>query len=144
MRVEIYSDVVCPWCYIGKRRLEKAMAMTADRFAFDVEYFPFELNPQMPDEGSNYREYLCRKFGSEAKFHELNEHVKRVAAHEGLDFRMEPDAICFWIYPPMASKRACGGVPMFSASFTSIRNFIVESSLWVWCDQSCITSNDVV
>lgn len=89
VKIGVVSDVVCPWCYIGKRRLEKAMAMTADRFAFDVEYFPFELNPHMPDEGSNYREYLCRKFGSEAKFHELNEHVKRVAAREGLDFRME-------------------------------------------------------
>lgn len=89
VKIGVVSDVVCPWCYIGKRRLEKAMAMTADRFAFDVEYFPFELNPHMPDEGSNYREYLCRKFGSEAKFHELNDHVKRVAAREGLDFRME-------------------------------------------------------
>ena len=89
VKIGVVSDVVCPWCYIGKRRLEKAMAITADRFAFDVEYFPFELNPHMPEEGNNYREYLCRKFGSEAKFHELNEHVKGVAAREGLDFRME-------------------------------------------------------
>lgn len=89
VKIGIVSDVVCPWCYIGKRRLEKAMAMTADRFAFDVEYFPFELNPHMPPEGSDYRDYLCRKFGSEAKFNQLNEHVKQIAAREGLDFRME-------------------------------------------------------
>lgn len=89
LKIGVVSDVVCPWCYIGKRRLEKAMEKSSDRFAFDVEYFPFELNPQMPEAGTNYREYLCRKFGSEAKFHELTEHVSRVAANEGLDFRLD-------------------------------------------------------
>lgn len=89
VKIGIVSDVICPWCYIGKRRLEKAMEMSAAHFAFDVEYFPFELNPNTPQEGVDYREYLCRKFGSEAKFLELNEHVTRVAARENLDFRPE-------------------------------------------------------
>ena len=89
IKVGVVSDVVCPWCYIGKKRLEKAMALSADRFDFEVEYFPFELNPHMPEEGADYREYLCKKFGSEEKFQELTDHVKRVAAAEGLDFRLE-------------------------------------------------------
>lgn len=89
IRVGVVSDVVCPWCYIGKRRLEKAMALSADRFDFEVEYFPFELNPHIPEEGVDYREYLCKKFGSEEKFTELHEHVKRIAASEGLDFRLD-------------------------------------------------------
>ena len=89
IKVGVVSDVVCPWCYIGKRRLEKAMELTSDRFAFDVEYFPFELNPHMPAEGVNYREYLCKKFGSEAKFMELSAHVKQVAAREGLIFNLD-------------------------------------------------------
>lgn len=89
IKIGVVSDIVCPWCYIGKRRLEKAMDLASDRFDFDVEYFPFELNPHTPQEGYDYREYLCRKFGSEAKFHALNEHVKQVAAREGLDFHME-------------------------------------------------------
>lgn len=89
LKIGVVSDVVCPWCYIGKRRLEKAMEKSSDRFAFDVEYFPFELNPQMPEAGTNYREYLSRKFGSEAKFHELTEHVSRVAANEGVTFRLD-------------------------------------------------------
>ena len=86
VRIGIVSDVVCPWCYIGKRRLEKAMALTSDRFEFEREYLPFELDPHIPEEGVDYRDYFCKKFGSEAKFQELADHVKKVAAREGLEF----------------------------------------------------------
>ena len=89
IKIGVVSDIVCPWCYIGKRRLEKAMELSSDRFEFDVEYFPFELNPHMPEEGADYREYLSNKFGSESKFLELTDHVKRVAAREGLEFNMD-------------------------------------------------------
>jgi predicted DsbA family dithiol-disulfide isomerase len=93
IKIGIVSDVVCPWCYIGKRRLEKAMEMSSDRFDFDVEYFPFELNPHMPEEGVDYRDYLCRKFGSEAKFVELSTHVKQIAAREGLTFNLDQQKV---------------------------------------------------
>jgi predicted DsbA family dithiol-disulfide isomerase len=89
IKIGVVSDVVCPWCYIGKRRLEKAMHQSSDRFDFDVEYFPFELNPHMPEEGADYREYLTNKFGSESKFLELTNYVKQIAAQEGLDFNMD-------------------------------------------------------
>ena len=89
IKIGVVSDVVCPWCYIGKRRLEKAMMITSDRFEFEVEYFPFELNPRMPEEGADFKEYLCRKYGSEAKFYELTEHIKNTAAREGLNFSLE-------------------------------------------------------
>ena len=89
MKVEIWSDVVCPWCYIGKRRLERAMERVSDRFEFEVEYFPFELNTRMPAEGIDFNEYLCKKFGSESKSRELSEHVRRVAANEGLHFNLD-------------------------------------------------------
>lgn len=89
IRIGIVSDVVCPWCYIGKRRLENAMALTSDRFEFEREYLPFELNPHIPEEGADYREYFCKKFGTEAKFQELADHVKKVAAREGLEFNPE-------------------------------------------------------
>ena len=87
LKIGVVSDVVCPWCYIGKRRLEKAMELTSDRFIFEVEYFPFELNPHMPEQGADYHEYHCRKFGSEEKFRELNDHVGLVASRENLDFK---------------------------------------------------------
>ena len=89
IKIGVVSDVVCPWCYIGKRRLEKAMQLAPGFYDFDVEYYPYELNPHIPEEGLDYRGYLCRKFGSESKFHELTRHITRVAADEGLDFRLD-------------------------------------------------------
>jgi predicted DsbA family dithiol-disulfide isomerase len=89
IRIGVVSDVVCPWCYIGKRRLEKAMLQSSDRFDFEVEYFPFELNPHMPEKGVDYREYLVNKFGSESKYEQLTSHVKLVAAQDGIGFNMD-------------------------------------------------------
>lgn len=89
IKIGVVSDVVCPWCYIGKRRLEKAIHQSSDRFDFEVEYFPFELNPQMPEEGTDYRQYLVGKFGSESKFLQLTNHVKEIAAQEGLEYNMD-------------------------------------------------------
>jgi predicted DsbA family dithiol-disulfide isomerase len=84
IKIGVVSDVVCPWCYIGKRRLEKAIAELSDRFTFEVEYFPFELNPQMPSQGVDQKEYLMNKFGGEERYHQLTDHVTTVAAQEGL------------------------------------------------------------
>ncbi len=84
--VDVVSDVVCPWCYIGKRRLEKAMIALKDEIEFEVNYLPFELNPSMPKEGKNQREYLTKKFGSDERYEELTANVTRVAAEEGIQF----------------------------------------------------------
>lgn len=86
IKVDVVSDVVCPWCYIGKRRLEKAMAQLADQYEFDVEYHPFELNPSMPIEGANQKMYLTKKFGSAQRYEQITQHVTEVAATEGLRF----------------------------------------------------------
>lgn len=86
IKIEVVSDVVCPWCYIGKRRLENALDQLKNRFDFDVEYSPFELNPDMPMEGRNQKEYLMQKFGGEVKYQQITGHVTKVAAGEGLNF----------------------------------------------------------
>jgi predicted DsbA family dithiol-disulfide isomerase len=86
IKIDIVSDVVCPWCYIGKRRIEKAMTQLSDQFEFEVSYLPFELNPQTPKEGFNQKEYLTKKFGSEEKYNQITTHVASVAAEEGLKF----------------------------------------------------------
>ncbi len=86
LKIDIVSDVVCPWCYIGKRRLEKAIEQVADRIDISVEYHPFELNPDMPAEGRNQRDYLIKKFGSETKYEQITGHVTTTAAQEGLVF----------------------------------------------------------
>jgi predicted DsbA family dithiol-disulfide isomerase len=67
--IDVVSDVICPWCYIGKRRLEKAIA--AHGGPVRVRWLPFQLNPQMPKEGVSRREYRTRKFGSSVATKEI-------------------------------------------------------------------------
>lgn len=62
LRIDIVSDVVCPWCIIGWRQLEMALEQTG--VAAEIHWHPFELNPQMPEEGQNLREHLMQKYGS--------------------------------------------------------------------------------
>ena len=62
LRIDIVSDVVCPWCIIGYKQLEKALAET--RVVADIHWHPFELNPQMAEEGENLREHLAAKYGT--------------------------------------------------------------------------------
>ena len=61
MQIDIYSDIVCPWCYVGKRRLERALASVGDVL---VTWRPFQLNPTMPPDGMDRKAYLEAKFGS--------------------------------------------------------------------------------
>jgi predicted DsbA family dithiol-disulfide isomerase len=67
LRVEIASDVVCPWCYIGKRRLEKALALLKDEIKPRLRWLPFQLNPGMPKEGMPRAEYRKAKFARPAR-----------------------------------------------------------------------------
>lgn len=93
IKVDIVSDVVCPRCYIGKRRIEKAMDALQNKYEFEVEYHPFELNPQMPAEGTNQKAYLISKFGGEARYNQLIGNVTKVAADEGLNFDYDKQII---------------------------------------------------
>jgi predicted DsbA family dithiol-disulfide isomerase len=89
IKIDVVSDVVCPWCYIGKRRLEKAMQQLSSEYTFEVEYHPFELNPDMPAQGTNQRSYLVDKFGSEDRYEQITNHTTQVAAAEGLTFNFD-------------------------------------------------------
>jgi predicted DsbA family dithiol-disulfide isomerase len=86
--IEVVSDVVCPWCFIGKRRLTKALALL-DNPAVEVHWKPFELNPGAPKAGMDRAEYRARKFGSAAHARQLEERVAAVAASEGLDMAFD-------------------------------------------------------
>ena len=65
LRVDIVSDVVCPWCIIGYRQLEEALERTGTEI--DLHWHPFELNPNMPPEGQNIREHVAEKYGATAE-----------------------------------------------------------------------------
>jgi predicted DsbA family dithiol-disulfide isomerase len=85
--VDIISDVICPWCFVGKRRLEKAMAALPEGVSVAVRWRPFELNPQMPREGMERAEYRRRKFGSLEYSQKLDAQIAAVGAEVGIGFR---------------------------------------------------------
>ena len=87
--LEVVSDTICPWCYVGKRRLETALAAIGDDISFDTRWRPFELNPDMPREGLDRKGYRSAKFGSWEKSLELDAQVKAAGASDGLDFHHE-------------------------------------------------------
>lgn len=93
IKIDVISDVVCPWCYIGKRRLERALNQLADSYSFDVTYHPFELNPSIPETGVNQKQYLSQKFGGEERYEKITAHVTQVAAEEGLEFKFHKQAV---------------------------------------------------
>src|SRR3712207_4639559 len=89
LRVDVYSDVVCPWCFVGKRRLESAIGLLGDDAHVNVTWRPFQLNPTLPREGIDRQEYRARKFGSLARSEALDAQVAAVGREVGLDFRFD-------------------------------------------------------
>lgn len=87
LTVDVISDVICPWCFIGKRRLEKAIAALGRQVV--VRWLPFQLNPTMPKEGISRREYRTRKFGSWERSQELDTKLIAVGKMEGINFAFD-------------------------------------------------------
>jgi predicted DsbA family dithiol-disulfide isomerase len=83
--IVVYSDVICPWCYVGKRRLEAALSGPGMPAAVDLAWRPFELNPDMPAEGIERRVYRARKFG-EARSAELDAAMVETGREVGIEF----------------------------------------------------------
>src|SRR5258707_227188 len=81
--IDVVSDVVCPWCFIGKRRLEKALALKPN-IPVQVRFHPYFLNPWVPREGMSRDEYLTTKFGSPERYQSIAGRVAAAAASEGL------------------------------------------------------------
>ncbi len=91
-RIDIVSDVVCPWCIIGYKRLEKAMLKYADRLSFELHWHPFELNPHMPPEGENLREHLAGKYGTTVEESiAAREKLTALGKSLGFEFRYRDD-----------------------------------------------------
>lgn len=88
MRIDIYSDTICPWCFIGKRRLERALA-DRPQSALTISWKAFQLNPQMPPEGIDRQRYLELKFGGPAGAQQIYDQVRQVGAQEGIDFAFD-------------------------------------------------------
>ncbi len=88
IRLDVFSDPVCPWCYVGKANLDRALESRPDH-PFQVEWHPFQLNPDIPQEGVPKRDYLEAKFGGAAKVDAIHDRLREVARAAGLP--LNPD-----------------------------------------------------
>lgn len=87
--IDIYSDVICPWCYVGKRRLERALQQVGDGVNVKVSWRPFQLNPTMPQQGMDRMVYLEAKFGSLAVFDEMEQRLLEAGREEQIPFAFQ-------------------------------------------------------
>ena len=87
LRVDIVSDVVCPWCYLGKRRFEQALTLTD--VPVEVHWRPYQLDPTIPPEGKSRREYLIGKFGSMERIEPAHQRLREGGEELGIAFRFE-------------------------------------------------------
>jgi predicted DsbA family dithiol-disulfide isomerase len=87
--IDVVSDVVCPWCFIGKHRLERALALLPPDFPVAVNFRPYFLNPWVPREGIDRKTYLETKFGSEERYAGIAKRVVAAAAAEGLTYAVD-------------------------------------------------------
>lgn len=89
-RIDVISDVICPWCYIGKRHLERALdLLEKQHLRFTVAWHPFQLNPDMPREGVERASYRIAKFGSAERARQIDERITETATTVGLEFHLE-------------------------------------------------------
>ena len=87
LEIDVISDVVCPWCYLGKRKLDAAMKQV-EAFSYDVRWRPFQLDPTIPPEGIARSEYMSRKFGAE-KIAAIHARLEEAGQEEGLSFAFD-------------------------------------------------------
>lgn len=85
--VDVVSDIVCPWCFIGQKRLDKAIA--AVDIDVHIRWRPFQLDPTIPPEGKNRRDYLVAKFGSEQRIREIHARIEPLGEAEGISFAFD-------------------------------------------------------
>nr|BFD60409.1 DsbA family oxidoreductase [Bdellovibrio sp. CKG001]BFD63824.1 DsbA family oxidoreductase [Bdellovibrio sp. HM001]BFD65982.1 DsbA family oxidoreductase [Bdellovibrio sp. HAGR004] len=89
IELEVVVDIVCPWCYVGKTTLLKAMDQLKDQIEFDVRILPFQLDPDVPVEGLPRAEYLTKKFGDGQRFAEAERRVVQAANNIGAEMHFD-------------------------------------------------------
>ena len=88
MKIDVYADIACPWCYIGEKRLEQALSMRPDLHV-ELQWRPFQLRPEMPKEGVPWSDFERQKFGGHEKAQQIFARVTSVGAEDGIDFRFD-------------------------------------------------------
>jgi predicted DsbA family dithiol-disulfide isomerase len=88
IEIKIASDVVCPWCFVGKRQLTQAMELLKDEYHFEITYLPFELSPGISVEGVNFKQYITEKFGDFEQFIARTSMLNKRGAALGINFQI--------------------------------------------------------
>ena len=130
LTIEVVSDVICPWCYIGKRRLGKALAALEGEVSAEIRWLPFQLNPSMPPEGMPRAEYRARKFGSVERSRQLDARVAAEGQTVGIAFAFEriertPNTVAAHALVALAQEQARADAvvdALFRAYFEEGRN----------------------
>src|SRR3984957_18011203 len=86
LKIEIYSDLICPWCYIGKRRMEAGLKLLGEEFMPEIVWLPFQLNPGMPVAGMNRKAYRTKKFGSWERSLAMDAELSAIGKTLGIEF----------------------------------------------------------
>ncbi|KAI3747975.1 hypothetical protein L6452_10752 [Arctium lappa] len=86
IKIDVSSDSVCPWCFVGKKNLDKAVALSKDQYDFEIKWHPFLLNPSAPKEGINKKDYYKSKFGSRAD--QMHARMAEVFKGHGLEYNL--------------------------------------------------------
>jgi predicted DsbA family dithiol-disulfide isomerase len=89
LNIEVYSDLICPWCYLGKRRMETGLKMLSKEFTPQVIWRPFQLNPDMPVAGMNRKIYRTKKFGSWERSLAMDAEVAATGKKLGIEFNYD-------------------------------------------------------
>lgn len=86
--VDVVSDVVCPWCYVGQKRLEAALASVSD-VQVELRWRPYQLDPSIPRGGMDRKQYMLAKFGSEERLREIHDRIAEAGREAGIDFAFD-------------------------------------------------------
>lgn len=89
VEIDVVSDVMCPWCFVGKRRLEKALASLPEDIEVQINWRPFQLDPTIPPEGRDRQKYLSDKFGTPDQVAEKYDPIRQAGASEGISFNFD-------------------------------------------------------
>jgi predicted DsbA family dithiol-disulfide isomerase len=137
LAVDVISDVICPWCYIGKRRLEKAIAALEGQREIRVRWLAFQLNPTMSQNGIDRKEYRIKKFGSWERSLALDAQITAVGEAEGIQFALDriertPNTVDAHRLIWLAGQHSCQDAiveAMFRAYFTAGRDISNRQTL---------------
>ncbi|QRM55520.1 DsbA family oxidoreductase [Sinorhizobium sp. BG8] len=93
LTIDVVSDVVCPWCYLGKKRLDKALDTLSDELSVAVTYRPYQLDPDLPPQGVDHKRHLAAKLGGQTAVDRAHDHLTALGQEIGIDFDFDAVAI---------------------------------------------------